>query len=102
MRLACQLGGLRPAGCAHHKQVGTSTPRGPRKGGAEVLMYERTAPQNRRAQEQPASASRSAVEGAVTSRGPRMEPEVSTHSRMGPRSAVGRISRRSTLICGRV
>jgi hypothetical protein len=28
-----------------------------------------------------------------------MEPLVSQHSRMGPRSAVGRISRRSGTIC---
>ncbi len=36
---------------------------------------------------------------ATVSRGPRMEPLVSQHSRMGPRSAVGRISRRSGTIC---
>ena len=36
---------------------------------------------------------------ATTSLAPRIEPEVSTHRRMGPRSAVGRISRRSGTIC---
>ena len=36
---------------------------------------------------------------ATVSRAPRMDPDVSTHSRMGPRSAVGRISRRSGTIC---
>ena len=36
---------------------------------------------------------------ATTSLGPRMDPEVSTHRRIGPRSAVGRISRRSGTIC---
>ena len=36
---------------------------------------------------------------ATTSLDPRIEPEVSTHSRMGPRSAVGLISLRSGTIC---